>query len=161
MPISEKEHYTKLFAYENWANRAHLTSLRTAGDSADDRVAAARKAFHHTVAARHIWHARVTGGALPDHGFYPAFTLDESAAVLERTERLWDEYLCNRTEDDFGRAKTFRDSFGDQYSMTLRDILFHVLTHSAHHRGQTAILLRHAGLAPADADFYISPMARP
>jgi len=42
---------------------------------------------------------------------------------------------------------------GEEFWTPLRDILFHVVTHGDHHRGQIAMLLRAAGRDPADTNF--------
>lgn len=42
---------------------------------------------------------------------------------------------------------------GDSFSSTIEDILQHVITHSAYHRGQIAADLRTSGSTPAYTDF--------
>ena len=47
----------------------------------------------------------------------------------------------------------YRNSKGEPWTSTVGDILTHVVTHSAYHRGQVASELRAAGFEPAYTDF--------
>jgi uncharacterized damage-inducible protein DinB len=54
---------------------------------------------------------------------------------------------------DDGRPVGYRNSKGEPWTSTVGDILTHVVTHSAYHRGQVASELRAAGFIPAYTDF--------
>jgi len=45
------------------------------------------------------------------------------------------------------------NSKGETWSSQVNDVLLHVITHSAYHRGQIASDMRAAGLTPAYTDF--------
>ena len=157
---SEIDHYRKLLEYDEWANRAHHESLVQVSDKSREEFQAALYAFNHVVAAVEIWYCRARSIVQESVDFTPSLSLGECKLKLEEGTKLWKEYLANGSTADLDRAVTYRDTFDNEYTMTLRDIISHMMLHSAHHRGQTAILLRRAGFTPADADYYISPMAQ-
>jgi uncharacterized damage-inducible protein DinB len=51
------------------------------------------------------------------------------------------------------RQINYVNSKGESWSSQVDDILLHVITHSAYHRGQIASNMRAAGLTPAYTDF--------
>ena len=51
------------------------------------------------------------------------------------------------------RQISYVNSKGESWSSQVDDVLLHVITHSAYHRGQIASDMRAAGLTPAYTDF--------
>jgi uncharacterized damage-inducible protein DinB len=47
----------------------------------------------------------------------------------------------------------YQNSKGENWKSRIDDILMHVITHSAYHRGQIAADMRSAGMNPAYTDF--------
>lgn len=156
--MAEIENFRRLFDYDNWANAAHLESLRKAAQP----PASALRAFAHVLATRRIWLKRLEPARYATElKFYPALDVAGCAALMTEEQALWKELLAGLGDAGLDQRREFRDSLGNPYTMRVRDMLMHVLLHSAHHRGQVALELRQAGFTPADADLYISPMAQP
>ena len=65
----------------------------------------------------------------------------------------WREFLDRLPPDGFDDKIEYRSSEGEAWSSRVEDVLTHVLTHSAYHRGQAALEMRAAGLEPAYTDF--------
>ncbi len=65
----------------------------------------------------------------------------------------WKNYLTNLSADDLEKQIDYRNSKGEAWSSRIKDVLTHVLMHSAYHRGQVALEMRAAGLQPAYTDF--------
>ena len=65
----------------------------------------------------------------------------------------WRRYLAELSPADFENEIGYRNSKGEPFSSRVEDIITHVLTHSAYHRGQAALEMRAAGLQPAYTDF--------
>ncbi len=42
---------------------------------------------------------------------------------------------------------------GLSYATSIRDILFHLASHGAYHRGQVSVTLRHSNLEPVNTDY--------
>ncbi len=138
----------RLFAYHTWANletaRA-LIACRTPPDRA-------RKILAHQVGADRLWLERLRPeGAKPV--VWPDLTPEQIREGLLELGRAWDAYLGALSPRELQHPILYRNSRGDEWSSTVRDILLHVVTHSAYHRGQVASELRNAGFEPAYTDY--------
>lgn len=142
------EHLRRLFAYDDWANREVLTSLRAAATP----PARSLKLLAHIFSAERLWWERLQGEkqTLP---VWPDFTLEQCAAQAAELAVLWEKYLSESDESDLAAPITYKNSKGENWSSRKEDILFHVILHSAYHRGQIATATRAAGLTPAYTDF--------
>ena len=67
--------------------------------------------------------------------------------------RAWAGFLDEPEGADLDGGVAYRNSQGEAWTSTVGDILTHVVSHSAYHRGQVASELRAAGFAPAYTDF--------
>ena len=154
------DYIRRLFEYDAWANRAHVESLRAVPVS--DRPADAMKALSHLLAARRIWYARVDPSRPTDAQFMAVLDLDACERLQDEANALWTAWFDSPAADGtaLNEPREYRDSYGDLYRCRLADMLGQVVLHSAHHRGQVARAMRLAGLAPADADYYVSPMTK-
>lgn len=84
---------------------------------------------------------------------WPALDPRDCAAEVDALRDAWRAYLAGRTPARLDEAIDYVNSRGEPWSSRAEDILLHVVTHSAYHRGQIATLLGAAGLAPASTDF--------
>jgi uncharacterized damage-inducible protein DinB len=142
------EHFTRLFAYDGWANQEALAALR----AAPAPVPRALKLLAHIVAAERLWMERLqlTPQTLP---VWPEFTIEESEKQTAELLGLWKNYLAGRSEADLAQTVSYQNSRGETWSSRKDDILMHLITHSAYHRGQAATAVRAAGFTPAYTDF--------
>ena len=138
-------HFTRLFAYDAWANQEVLTGLRTAP------VPRALKLMAHIFAAERLWAERLE--QKPQTVLvWPDFTLEECEHQADELPALWKNYLSGRSESDLAQPVSYRNSKGEPWSSRPDDILMHVITHSTYHRGQAAAAVRAAGFTPAYTD---------
>ncbi len=141
-------HYTRLFAYDAWANQEVLANLRTAPTP----PARALKYIAHILAAERLWLERLEQREekLP---VWPEFTVEECLKQAAELAALWKNYLAANSEADLAQSIRYKNSKGEGWSSRKDDVLMHVITHSAYHRGQIAADMRAAGLTPAYTDF--------
>jgi uncharacterized damage-inducible protein DinB len=66
---------------------------------------------------------------------------------------LWKDYLGTKTEAGLAQTVDYKNSQGEPWTSRVDDILMHLITHSAYHRGQAAASVRAAGFTPAYTDF--------
>lgn len=148
-----------LFAYDCWAN-ARL--LRAAGELSPDRYAAelggsfgsVRNTLGHIVAVEWLYLRRWLGespSALPDW----AKSADPAALrrKLDEIEAGQRAFLATLKPTDLERPLRYTNIAGKKFEYPLGDLLFHLVNHSTHHRGQAAALIRQAGAAPPSIDF--------
>ncbi len=136
-----------LLEYDRWANREVLAAL----DAAPQAPPRARAIFAHIVAGPRRFLARAGAGpALP---VWPEPQALDLAAELDRAHDDWRRLVgpgSNRSSDD---PVTYVNSRGERWTSRLGDLAAHVVTHSAYHRGQIALLLGGAGFTPPYTDF--------
>jgi len=155
--MTTPDSFITMFKYDDWANDFHAKTLH----QHPEPPLGAIRAYAHILAARRIWLARISSESKhqTDLPFEPGLDLTECSSLRDETVRLWLEFLDGLTSGELTRLVTFHDDFNNPYTMVVSAMLTHVLLHSAHHRGQIALLLRMSGKTPGDADFYLSPMA--
>ena len=141
-------HFTRLFAYDGWANQEVLTGLRASATP----LPRALELMAHIFSSERLWMARLEQKphTLP---VWPTLTLEECDGQATELPVLWKNYLADRSEADLAEPVSYRNSKGEPWSSRKDDILMHLITHSAYHRGQVAMAVRAAGRTPAYTDF--------
>jgi len=145
------EYFTRLFTYDAWANHEVLAGLR-AGPAPPARCL---KFVSHILASERVWLERLEQKqqTLP---VWPEFTIERCESQAAELSQLWKNYLAAGGEADLAKSVSYRNSKGENWISRKDDILTHVVTHSAYHRGQIAADMRSAGLIPASTDFIYS-----
>jgi uncharacterized damage-inducible protein DinB len=143
---TELDRHRRLLRYDAWANAESLASLR--------RVAppAALRWMAHIAASELLWIGRLEERP-SDVPVWPELDLERIAEWLRRVEAEWAQYLGDLRDEDLDDGVGYRNSRGEFWVSTVADILTHVVTHSAYHRGQIAAAVRGAGGEPAYTDF--------
>ncbi|HQQ96828.1 MAG TPA: DinB family protein [Cyclobacteriaceae bacterium] len=105
--------------------------------------------FSHILDAHHIWVSRINGvknkiavwEVLPVGRFGEVITdnFNQTMTILERV--------------DLSTIVAYTNTQGNSYKNTVQDILLHVVNHTTYHRGQVAMELRKAGIAPPITDY--------
>jgi uncharacterized damage-inducible protein DinB len=139
------------FAYNTWANRESLNSIRAAGDAAPERAV---ELIAHIVAAERIWLGRL-GQPVGDaaHPVWRPLTVDETEAHLANLAAGWPAVLARLPAESLDRPVSYTNQRAETFSSTPGDIFEHMLLHAHYHRGQIALLLGRMGLTPAVTDF--------
>lgn len=146
--MNKREYFLRLFAYDDWANRETLASLK----SCEALPAASLKIMSHLISSRRVWLDRLKQ-VKQSMAFWPELSLQESESHLDDLSLVWQEYLGGLDDADYSSPVAYANSKGEIWQSTLDDILMHVLTHSSYHRGQIAFELRASGQTPAYTDF--------
>ena len=142
------DYLRRLFAYDDWANREVLSSLRSASNPPPRSL----KLIAHILSSEGLWLARLNQQkpALP---VWPELALAQSEAEADALGATWRSYLEECRDAGLSRQISYVNSKGESWSSQVDDVLLHVITHSAYHRGQIASDMRAAGLTPAYTDF--------
>jgi uncharacterized damage-inducible protein DinB len=143
---AELAHHARMLRYDGWANAATLASLRAGAPPP------ALRWLGHIVGSERLWLGRLTGEP-SDMAVWPELELDAIEAQLDRLARAWPAYLGTLAAEDLGEGVGYRNSRGEFWSSTVGDILTHLVTHSAYHRGQIAAAVRAAGVEPPYTDY--------
>lgn len=141
--------WRRLFAYDAWANRETLASLRAAAPPPEK----SRQRLAHLVGAGRLWLARLEGVAGPPPAVWPDLSLDQASAGIEELAKKWEAFVARLDEAAGARMISYVNSKGEPWSSAVADVLMHVVMHGGYHRGQIAADLRGAGFVPAYTDY--------
>jgi uncharacterized damage-inducible protein DinB len=142
------EHFRRQFSYNLWANTEVLAGIR--GNA--QLLARPLELLGHILSAERLWLERIKheSQSLP---VWPELDTTRCETQIAQLGYAWNEYLSKLSIAEFSENIAYKNSRGESWSNTVHDILTHVLSHSAYHRGQIAILVRSSGETPAHTDF--------
>jgi uncharacterized damage-inducible protein DinB len=142
------ESFRRLYLYDAWANhRAMEAVVATPGLGERSRDVAA-----HVIAAQRVWLARLRGQDSAGFEVWPASDAHALTRGASEMAAGYADLLARLSESDLDVGLTYRNQAGREFLMTPRDILNHVLLHSASHRGEVLAAVGDAGGDAPDTD---------
>jgi uncharacterized damage-inducible protein DinB len=145
------ESFRGLFEYDHWANHATLASLRTVTGSMERPM----KIFNHVLGGQRVWLARFDNPNPPSVQPWPAFGLEECGAAIDDLRGRWMALLGQLSPEKLTQDLTYRTMAGVEFKTPIRNVLMHLVLHSAYHRGQVAAAVREDGGKPAPTDYVV------
>ena len=140
--------HRRLFAYDDWANRATLAAIEVADTSPPRSL----KLLAHVAGAERLWLGRLRRQMRPAT-VWPDLDLAGCREALDDLARLWKEYLEALPPAGLDETVAYVNSKGEPWTSSVEDILTHTVLHSSYHRGQIAADMRASGHAPAYTDY--------
>jgi uncharacterized damage-inducible protein DinB len=137
----------RLFVYDDWANREVLAAIRGAGCAGRPL-----KLMSHILSAERLWYERMKGLG-QTFPVWPDFGLQQCEEQAAGLHLLYEEFLSPANEAERSLPVSYKNTRGESFTSAKEDVLLHVITHSAYHRGQIAADMRAAGVDPAYTDF--------
>jgi len=144
--------FIRMFAYDHWANRECLATMRAAGSVSADTI----PRMAHILSAQKLWLERILKRpqSMP---VWPSSTMQDCTALADEMSSAWRDYFTQLATKlppgSLDDKIEYRNSKGELWSSRVEDILTHVLLHSAYHRGQIALQMRASDITPAYTDF--------
>lgn len=140
-----------LFAQKSWANHELFKALAAITDDAHkEAITTAIRTLNHIYVVDEIFRAHLCGQQhrytatntpeTPEHG-----QLHFSVA---ETDDWYLQYVKQLPASELGQVIRFRFTDGDAGEMTREEMLFHVITHGAYHRGNVGQILKSISVAP-------------
>ncbi|MCB9421583.1 MAG: DinB family protein [Ardenticatenaceae bacterium] len=154
------DHIRTLFAYNVWAWNHVLASL----EQLDEAVYKAKRPlfdqtslhamFVHCLTAESIWLSRCLGHN-PTSMFDPDAYNDVTAVQQHWTAVRddWANFLRGLTDKELTRIVAYQNTRGDSFSLSLADILQHVINHATEHRSQMTPILFQLGVPTPPLDY--------
>jgi uncharacterized damage-inducible protein DinB len=105
-----------------------------------DHIQTVDEIFSHNLQARAHGHRAPRSAELP--------SLDELANKARSTAGWYADYADALEPEEVDEVLVFSFSNGEPASMTRGEVLLHIATHGAGHRGQVALLLQKNGIQP-------------
>jgi uncharacterized damage-inducible protein DinB len=140
-----------LFAQKSWANNDLFNVLATvSADEHADTVHSAIRMLNHIYVVDRIFQAHLLGER---HGYSATNTeatpgLDELQFSVAGTDAWYESYAREASASQLAESITFRFTDGDAGTMTREEMLLHVITHGAYHRGNVGQMLKFISVAP-------------
>jgi uncharacterized damage-inducible protein DinB len=140
-----------LLAQKSWSDNELFDRLATV--AAPEHAAmlhTAVRMLNHIHVVDRIFQAHLQG---EPHGYTATNTeatpeLAELQFAVAEVDGWYLQYVQRVTEAELRQAVAFRFTDGDPGTMTREEMLLHVVTHGAYHRGNVGQMLRSIGLAP-------------
>lgn len=141
----EQKEFSSLLLHEYWANmKLHdmLISLDTIPEKAT-------LLFNHIIAAQDNWMSRIKGLAPNLEIWWDNKLPGEWKSLLIQHHEEW----IKLAESDVDSVVTYRNSRGQEFSNSIREIILHLCMHGQYHRGQIITLTRGLVETPPSTDY--------
>jgi uncharacterized damage-inducible protein DinB len=139
-----------LLAYKAWANSELFALLKTLPPSRAEQLHACIRTLNHIYVVDRIFRAHLSREPRP---FDATNTIDTPSLTqlyrdVEETDAWYLKYGAALTESALSEILAFKFTDGDAGRMSREEILLHVVTHGAYHRGNVGQLLKSISVAP-------------
>lgn len=141
-----KTFFNQLIDYNFYCNKKLIDQCIEIGEVPER----SRHLFSHILNSHHIWNSRILE-KYPEYNVFDEHPIDTWGDIHYENQRSSFEIIVNA--DDFERRIHYSNSQQHTFSNTLGEILFHIINHSTHHRGQIVADLRNHGLEPPVLDY--------
>ncbi len=132
-----KNHFLKLFKYNEWANNRIIESILTLEEIKNNYV----KALSHLIAVQKLWYDRVQGAKIINE-IIEIDSIEGCITLSKESSLIWLKFIENRNDEDFSKMISYKDTKGNDHENSLTDILTHLINHSTYHRAQIVIMLK-------------------
>lgn len=105
--------------------------------------------FDHILNAHHIWNQRMLGQE-HRHGVWVRHVFEDLDRIA--TEN-YNDSLRILEQSDLEDRLTYKDTKGNTFQNTFKDVLFHIVNHGTYHRGQIATEFRRSDIDPVISDY--------
>jgi len=138
--------FKELFEYSNHYNQKLYSALLEHERKLPEKSI---KLYSHILNAHHIWNHRIELKK-PLYGVWDLQPLENCKDLdndnYQNTLRILGQY-------DLNQIVQYTTSKGEPFENSIRDLLFHVINHSTHHRAQIATEFKQAGIEPLVTDY--------
>lgn len=138
--------FDQLFDYNFHCNKKLIELCDGKADIPEKSV----ELFSHLLNAHHIWNSRILGER-PMYEVWQKHPINVWGDMHYENQRS--SFDITSEADDFDRRIDYENSKGRLFTNTLQDILFHIINHSTHHRGQIMMDLRQNNIEPLPLDY--------
>lgn len=144
------EQYREFLRFDDWANGLILESLRASENPSQSAI----RAFAHLLLAESVWLRRFRENLdSTGYNFWPDADIGFCEFLYLENRQKFAGLFDSLTEEGMETIATYKNSEGNEFSNTLREVLTHVFFHSGHHRGQILAYIRAGGETPPYVDF--------
>lgn len=139
----------KMYEHLIWANKRILATLHTINEEQQEVI----RLFSHILFSEIVWMARLQGIDSSKLPIWAEVDLKFCEQLVKKNEENIISYLLIVNKEDLDKNITYKNSKGNEFQNTIREILTHVCLHGHYHRGQINSKLRSLGAEPVVLDF--------
>lgn len=143
------EYLRGLFVYNDWANRQIIASL------AENASKKALNILAHLLITEKEYFERLDGKDSTGFDFWQNISLEDCEKLANEMSKNFDELLKKIKEKDLNTAASYKTSAGVAHENNRRELLTHVIFHSATHRGNIILQMRRENIAPPKVDYIV------
>ncbi|NNF06637.1 MAG: hypothetical protein HKN21_07740 [Candidatus Eisenbacteria bacterium] len=132
-----------------WANDRVLKVMEDASGKEPD---VARGLLGHIFAAQQIWLSRLQGDGRTEFEVFPKRNLVQLRLEANNMQGLLGAFVQGLSSSDLELEVTYSTIAGVDHSSTMGQMLTHLFSHGAYHRGQINQQLRETGIEPPAVD---------
>ena len=139
-----------LFGHKAWANSELFALLGTLPGEHAEQLHTCIRTLNHIYVVDSLFRARLAGEPAPFEATNTKATpsLARLRADVEATDAWYLQYVSSLTEEKASEVLAFTFADGDAGRMSREEILLHVITHGAYHRGNVGQVLKTISIAP-------------
>lgn len=141
-----KSLFRELFEYSHHFNQKWADIFIDSQDKITERSV---KLLSHVLNAHDIWNNRIDQQKAP----FGVWDIHDLSNLKSIDRANYEQTLKILDRSDLNEIISYKTSRGQPFKNSIRDILFHVINHSTHHRGQIAADFRQNGLEPPVTDY--------
>ena len=149
-----QETLKRLFLFKAWANNALLTTLSGLGDESPITQLAIKALSHaHVVDRIFAAHMRRQDHAYTSANLVDMPTLADLSADIRASDREYVDYVSMLDHERLAERIDFTFTDGASGRMSREEMLLHLVTHGAGHRGQISALMLLNSVTPVRDGF--------
>ena len=136
----------QLFDYNFYCNKKLIAQCNSMDKVPKESI----RLFSHILNSHHIWNQRILSNPI-EFKTWEIHDVSKWEDIHYDNQRTSFEIITNT--DDFSKRISYENSEGRTFANDLQDILYHIVNHSTHHRGQILTDFRSSGLVPEPLDY--------
>lgn len=141
-----KDFFKEMFEYTFHFNEMVINALLSSEVTIPEK---SLKLINHTINAHEIWNHRIEEKPCVT----TVWAMRDLTELKQINKNNYNTSIEILESYDFSKALSYKNSKGDKYTNTVKDILFHVVNHSTYHRGQIATDCKEHGITPLITDY--------
>jgi len=140
-----KDFLKEVFAYHYEINQKITEQILAQSSFVSDN---ALKLFCHSLNAHQIWSARILGG-----GHFDVFQIHELDTLKQIDSENYKTTLSIIESRALDEIISYSNSKGTEFKNSVQEILYHIVNHYSHHRGQIMTDFKSSGIDPIITDY--------
>jgi uncharacterized damage-inducible protein DinB len=139
----------RMYSHLDWANQRLMALV----ERDPERTRPAMHLVSHLLAAERVWLLRLRNENSSGQSVWPTLSPETLSGLAAENRDGYARLIATLSEDALAREVVYTNQSGRAFRTRVDDILIHVATHGAYHRGQIAAAVRAAGGEPVNTDY--------